>query len=68
MLKANMKVLNPEKVHISLEMKMSLEDWIAVRQSMTGGGYPATQVMSAITDMVSAVEKHFYWTEPEQGK
>lgn len=57
-LKANFKVLYPEKIEMELTVTMSLEDWKRLGKQLPNE-FPSYRLMEQIADMTRKAEKHF---------
>ena len=64
------KAEKPGTHEYTMVMTMDLDDWRQLRDQLCGdkiyAPWPASNLTSAITDMVSQAEK-IYWPDPAQG-
>lgn len=60
---ASFHVHNPEKIMMTLQVTMLLEDWIELRKQLKDQ-HPSWQLSDQITSMVSQAQKTF-WPQDE---
>lgn len=65
------KAENPQEIEFTFSHKMKLKEWIALRKQLgtDNAGYvqwPASELSSAITDMVDQAERVFYPSSEER--
>ncbi len=62
MIKAKYRVENPDKIVMTAEISMTMNEWCELREQLENK-WPATQLSSVISEMITDARKVFYATE-----
>lgn len=58
-MKTKLIVENPHSIEMTLQVTMSLKDWIVFRDNLPTN-WPCADFIYAVNEMVSTAQKHFY--------